>query len=41
VACEILAPQSEIKPMSPAIEAWSLNHGPSGKFGLEELILLK
>ena len=25
-ACEILAPQPEIKPMPPALRAWSLNH---------------
>ena len=25
-ACEILVPQPGIKPTSPAVEAWSLNH---------------
>ena len=25
-ACEILVPQPGIKPMPPAVEAWSLNH---------------
>ena len=34
VACEILVPRPGIKPLSPAVEAWSPNHWTTTEFPL-------